>query len=289
MKFSHVRAVSETRMGKRETKTVGWRLRNDSGVVESVFFYDKLGTKPDVSVKFDWLNWWELPYPSFWFMCISLVPFTCRPVSAGCQNASNKLDNWGSQLFIHPTFLGEYSSSIRMKCPDNDGWHTVTPTMAENWPDVSEKYKQERAKCEHAGKGFQKDVSGYPNVFRKRPRVFTRKVHLGAKCCVRFEGCMCQGRYNPWGYTHETFLWPTFHNKRRSGFRGTREEDNMNIIFWILEENIPRRPTYEYLMNLAFSTARCSGEVLEISWQGQPHRNTFETARHRYAYTRMNI
>lgn len=36
---------------------------------------------------------------------------------------------------------------------------------------------------------------------------------------------------------------------------GTREEDGINIISWILKGGIPYRPLYEYLINLALSAA----------------------------------
>lgn len=38
---------------------------------------------------------------------------------------------------------------------------------------------------------------------------------------------------------------PLSTTKENRGYERRREEDNMNIIFWILEEDIPYRPLYE--------------------------------------------
>lgn len=45
---------------------------------------------------------------------------------------------------------------------------------------------------------------------------------------------------------------PLSTTKENWGYERRREEDNMNIIFWILEEDIPYRALHEYFMKLAF-------------------------------------
>lgn len=57
----------------------------------------------------------------------------------------------------------------------------------------------------------------------------------------------------PWWNISLTHIY----NIRRLRFRGTREEDCMNIIFWILKGGIPYWQPNEYFNSLALSLAYC--------------------------------
>lgn len=83
----------------------------------------------------------------------------------------------------------------------------------------------------------------------KLPPNYWRMFYLRAVCT----GAETAPLRLPWWNISLTHIY----NIRRLGFRGTREEDCMNIIFWILKGGIPYWQPNEYFNCLALSLAYC--------------------------------
>lgn len=249
---------NEKRMGKRETQTMAgdWEMTVEWS---RVFFYDKLGTVNKVEKLKRTSMPFLLVYVHQWGLSAfhSQTSFPQAVITWVTNDIIKEVT-----LFLSIPHISKHTDPLftwnALIVTTNAAWHAVTHTLTKTDLTCLSITNKNVWGANTQVKGF-KNMSADAQMFLKVSTSVYVKVHLSAKCCVCSEGYLCQGRYNPWGYTHKTFLWPTFHNKRRSGFRGTREEGDMNIIFWILEENIPHRPLYEYLMNLAFSMVRYSG------------------------------
>lgn len=74
-----------------------------------------------------------------------------------------------------------------------------------------------------------------------------------SRCLCLFWGVICTTAVEPSGAALVKHAYdPLSRTKENWGYERRGEEDNMNIIFWFLEEDIPCRPRYEYLIKLAF-------------------------------------